>query len=85
MAERKVILTVSEMSDDDCGIYKVGEIDCDPSEQVQRYIDKRGEYGYHQMLEFIAILAAATQNAIQDFRHKKDVETNAEEYYNANT
>lgn len=63
MTTRRTILTVNAISDDDCGMYRIGEIDTIPDEQVEDYIKRYGEYGYSELLDFCTRLMSAVKRA----------------------
>lgn len=72
MTQRRTILTVDAISDDDCGMYRIGEIDTMPESQVRAYIKRHGEYGYAELLEFGASLLSAAKKCIIEYRHEQD-------------
>lgn len=71
MTERRTILLVDEISDDDCGMYRLGEIDTIPDGQVQAYIQRRGEFGYSELLNFCASLMASARTCIHKYRESQ--------------
>jgi hypothetical protein len=70
MTQRRTILTIQEICDDDCGIYRLGEIDTLVAPQISKYIENRGEFGYQQMLELAADIMVAAKQGIKDFRNE---------------
>ena len=61
MSQRKKLLEITYHSDDDTGMYEVGEIDhgiCD----VEGYIDSCGQKGRNAILLQLAYLMAFVQN-----------------------
>jgi aminoglycoside phosphotransferase family enzyme len=68
MTQRKTVLLVEAISDDDCGMFRIGEIDTLPGEQVAAYIRQHGEFGYSELLDFAVNLIAAAKIHIQSFR-----------------
>jgi len=52
MAERKTFLEIQYIIDDDCGMYRLGELDTHSSEAVENHIKTFGEYGYEQVRDF---------------------------------
>lgn len=68
MAERRTILEVKAISDDDCGMYRIGEIDTLPEPDVRAYVLRHGEFGYSEILNFCAGMTAAARDAIFKYR-----------------
>ena len=68
MSERRQLISpVQYHSDDDTGMYKVGEIDtCPPKLQIEAYIKSYGDYGKEQLLDYFSCCIAMTIEA-----HKK--------------
>lgn len=76
MTERRTVLLINEISDDDCGMYRLGEIDTLPDGQVEAYIRRHGEFGYTEMLEFAANLMVAAKKSIIEYRRKENEKIN---------
>jgi hypothetical protein len=57
MTERKQILKLSVITDDDCGMYQLGEIDggfCHA--ELKDYLKHHKEYGFQQLLKSLAYI-----------------------------
>lgn len=70
MAERKKLFSVSIITDDDCGMYRIGEIDTDPQDAIREYVKRYGEYGYQEVLQLGARMLEVAQVAIRDERYR---------------
>lgn len=57
MSQRKELLRVCYHSDDDTGMYKVGEIDFGVSMELENYIKKYGSEGMKDILSALGHLA----------------------------
>lgn len=63
MTQRKRLATIEMISDDDCGMYRIGEID-DIPHWVVRYVERYGDYGYRQVLDYAAHMMALAREAL---------------------
>lgn len=52
MTQRRKILEVDYISDDDCGMYRIGEIDTLPNEAIKAHVERFGEFGYQEWRDF---------------------------------
>lgn len=68
MTARKELFSVQVITDDDCGMYRIGEIDTDPQDAVREYVRSNGEYGYQEMLQLGARILEVAQVSIRDHR-----------------
>lgn len=66
MTQRREFLNIEHISDDDCGMYRIGEIDWMPNNKVKEYVLNFGEFGYHEILNMCAqIMAEARQGFVE--------------------
>lgn len=69
MSRRKLFLEVQQITDDDCGIYRIGEIDTLPDQAIKIHIEQFGEFGYEECKKFFiqGLLVAETEiRALRD-------------------
>lgn len=70
MSERKRLGIIEYISDDDCGMYRIGEIDMLPDHMVTEHINHFGEFGYEQIRDFAIRMLACNERVIREVRHK---------------
>lgn len=70
MAQRKLLFSVERISDDECGMYRIGEIDTLVSENVREYINDFGEFGYQELIKFAAHIIFEAQLHIKERRFR---------------
>ena len=63
MTQRKHLATIEMISDDDCGMYRMGEIDSIPF-WVREYIKRYGDHGYRQVLDYAAHMMSSAREAL---------------------
>lgn len=63
MSDRKQLLSISYHSDDDTGMYSVGEIDFGVNTELENYIKKFGYDGVKDILSTLGYLAYSVQDA----------------------
>lgn len=68
MAERKELVTIEYISDDDCGMYVLGEISTLTGEAVERHIKVYGENGYEAIRDLGIRLLVEADLQIKLFR-----------------
>ena len=57
MPERKTMMSISRITDDDTGMYLMGEIDGSfPEEELEKYIDTYGGYGFNELVTKLSFL-----------------------------
>lgn len=65
MSERKELCKISYITDDDCGMYRLGEIDWIPNGVIERYVQLYGQYGQHQILEMCSRIIVEASHGIR--------------------
>lgn len=64
MTARARIATVTRITDDDCGMYRIGEVDGGfDEEQLKQLIDNHGEFAYHELLSTLSFMTYQVQHA----------------------
>lgn len=71
MAQRQRLFDVDYISDHSCGSYQIGEIDTIADYNIKAYLDQYGEFGYQELLTFLARSTAAAHNHIMKIRMSK--------------
>lgn len=62
--ERMTLLEIKFVSDDDTGMYHIGEIDTMPQDDIAKYIRSYGETGYQELLDFCARVVTVARHTI---------------------
>ena len=79
MPERKTMVTISRITDDDTGMYQMGEIDGAFQEQaLADYLDVYGERGLSDLTAQLAYLQFQVIRAWRERNEKRDVGCNCE-------
>lgn len=71
MSQRKNLLEVSYHSDDEAGMYEVGEIDFGISGELDDYLERYGQKGMDNILKALAHLTWHVQQYGYPIIHKK--------------
>lgn len=69
MSQRKRLLSIDYISDDDCGIYRIGEIDVIPNYAIEEHIKTFGEFGYEQWRDLAIRILTHSEKTILNYRN----------------
>lgn len=70
MSERKELLSVSYHSDDDTGMYHIGEMDFGVSGRLESYIERYGYDGVKEILSVLGHLAWEVKTCFYEIQNK---------------
>ena len=75
MTQRNTVLNIDMITDDDCGIYRIGEIDTLPDEAIRNHVKRFGEFGYEEWKRFginCICVAEAEIRKLRESQHQAD-------------
>ncbi len=64
MAERRKLMELEIIVDDDCGMYKMGEIDTLVAPHIEKYIHVYGETAYEEIKELCSSMLQSARDSI---------------------
>lgn len=67
MATRKKILEITYHSDDDTGMYEIGEVDCGLGEDLTRYLKN---YGSERLIDYLQRVLPKRIKHYEEFRKR---------------
>lgn len=68
MATRKKLFNIEYISDHSCGTYRIGEIDTCIEDEIKKYLDTYGEFGYGELRDFAIRLLVKADSEIKKQR-----------------
>ena len=78
----ETLCRISKVTDDDCGMYRIGEIEGAFSpEELEDYLKRYGEYGESQLLGKLAFLQWQVWNAVHKINAEKEWSEDCKKYY----
>ena len=73
MPERESILTITKVTDDDTGMYRIGEIDgIFQSQSLGEYLSSHGEKGKTELINHFAYLQSQVIDAWRELNNETD-------------
>lgn len=72
MAQREAMLEIQIIKDHSCGTYTIGEIDSINDEQIEKYLDSFGEFGYQELQNWLMRASAVSFNKIMKIRKNRN-------------